>query len=58
MGEQDVMIDDIKGVIILLEQKIKETSIANNEPKYKRRISYLLTIKVLKELLKEIQDEQ
>lgn len=56
MGEQDVMIDDIKGVIFLLEQKIKEAGIANNEPKYKRKISYILTKKVLTELLKEMED--
>ena len=57
MGEEDVMIDDVKGVIHLLEQKVKEAGIASNEPKYKRKISYLLTLKVLKELLKEMEDE-
>ena len=57
MGEEDVMIDDIKGVIYLLEQKIEDAGIATNEPKYKRKISYLLAKKVLGELLKEMQDE-
>ena len=53
----DELINDLMSVINHVEQKIKDAGIANNEPKYKRKISYLLTKKVLKELLKEIEDE-